>query len=95
MIDYIGTPPGGGGWDEDELRTADELVLTLSETDGVDGVMRDNLIAEYWTKSEPFTTPKKRVRVMIEGGGIYPIIYDRDAVEAAESIEQIRDARED
>ncbi len=95
LEDERGVPPNSNYWDDERIQEADKLALTLSETDGVTGVMNDPLMAEYRTKREPLTAPKEFVEVFPEGGGVYPVVYDRDAVDSAESLSAIRAARGD
>jgi len=93
LRDERGVPPNSNYWDDERVRKADELVLTLSETDGVTAVMNDPLMAEYRTKREPLTAPKEFVEVFPEGGGVYPVVYDREAVDNASSLLDVRAAR--
>lgn len=91
--DDLGVPPNISYWDDERVQKADELVLTLSETEGVTGVMNDRLMAKYRTKREPLTEPKDFVEVFPEGGGVYPVVYDRPGVDSAESVSDVRAAR--
>jgi hypothetical protein len=50
-------------------------------------------MAEYRTKREPLTSPKEFVEVFPEGGGVYPVVYDRHEVDNAESLSDVRAAR--
>lgn len=86
-------PPNSSFWDDDRLRKGDELVLTLTQTDRVTAVMNEPLIAEYWAKRAPLRGLKQFVRVLPEGGGVYPVVYERDAVDNAESLSDIRTGR--
>lgn len=80
------------GYTREDLGEMDDLAHDLVQTD-FDRVVRDGWCAEDKTKHHALASSEELVIVFLEGGGSYPIEYNRDELVAADSYEDVVEAR--